>query len=128
WETSLMLYLYPELVNLDLTPKGLSSFDRAVKYGVVGKDPRIHSSREKGEQMTNLIIERMVELIKNVLKTNSNNPIKTCYDEFRKTMRKVMTIEGGKKFIDIETTEELLKFGDWQLKGSKPQREFKKFY
>ncbi|MFX1452477.1 MAG: creatininase family protein [Promethearchaeota archaeon] len=128
WETSLMLYLYPELVDLDLAPKNLSGFDRAVKYGIMGKDPRIHASREKGEQMTNLIVERMVTLIQEVLKTNSNMPIKTCYDEFRKTMNKVYTIEGGKKYMDIQTDEELVEFGVWQLKGNKPQKEFKKFY
>ncbi len=128
WETALMLYLYPELVKLDLAPKNLSGLDRAFQYGIIGKDPTTHASKEKGEQMTNIIVERLVNLIREVLNTNSNLPIRTCYDEFRKTMKKVYTIKGGKKFMDIETIKELIKLGVWQLRGNKPKKEFKKFY
>lgn len=55
WETSLMMALRPELVDLSRLPK-----DQGVKLvGVFGQDPRVHASKEYGERGVELMVERV---------------------------------------------------------------------
>ena len=64
WETSLMMVLRPELVDLDRLPK-----DPDEKLiGVGGRDPREHACVEYGQQGLELIIERVAEKVAELLK------------------------------------------------------------
>lgn len=66
WETSLMMYFRPELVDLEQLPKD----EAEALIGVMGRDPRKYASREYGEKGVKLIIEKIDNKIKNILKAN----------------------------------------------------------
>ena len=63
WETSLMMVLRPDLVDLSQQPTD----PNAKLVGVSGRDPRQHASVDYGQQGLDLIIERMREKIKELL-------------------------------------------------------------
>lgn len=66
WETSLTQALFPDLVDMsEAEPEG-QPLD-----GVGGEDPRTHASAELGEQMADLISERLVAVADRLLRNTS---------------------------------------------------------
>lgn len=63
-ETSLVMALRPELVNMDNLPKDLEIWPLAV----AGKDPRVYASKELGEKIIEIQGERMEKTLKNALR------------------------------------------------------------
>ena len=60
WETSLMMYLRPELVNMEqIKDEDLKSESGRKEAGIYGRDPRIYASRELGKKIANRIAERI---------------------------------------------------------------------
>lgn len=62
-ETSLMMALRPELVHLENLSLDLEEKPKAVS----GKDPRTHSSPEKGRQAISIQVERMSKILRGAL-------------------------------------------------------------
>ena len=65
WETSLMMYLRPDLVDLSRLPA--EGAEEAL-IGVWGRDPRKHASREFGQKGVEAIVTRIGEKVKEMLK------------------------------------------------------------
>jgi len=63
WETSLMLALRPDLVDLSRLPQG----EKEALVGVNGRDPRVHASREFGERGVEAVVRRVGEKVKELL-------------------------------------------------------------
>lgn len=63
WETSLMMYLRPELVDLSQLPQDPNE----LLIGVMGRDPRQHASREFGHRGTELIVEKTTTKVHELL-------------------------------------------------------------
>lgn len=59
WETSIFWYFYPEYTHMELLPKDLSVKPK----GVVGEDPRAHASRELGEKVVELIVNKLADKV-----------------------------------------------------------------
>jgi creatinine amidohydrolase/Fe(II)-dependent formamide hydrolase-like protein len=58
WETSLLMYLRPELVDLSqIADEDLDTDEGRKTAGIYGKDPRRFASVELGEKIANGIIE-----------------------------------------------------------------------
>lgn len=58
WETSLLMYLRPELVDLgQIADEKLDTPEGQQAAGIYGKDPRLHASRELGATIANGIVE-----------------------------------------------------------------------
>ncbi|MCL2096749.1 MAG: creatininase family protein [Oscillospiraceae bacterium] len=62
-ETSLVMALRPELVQMDRLPEDIGQIPVAVS----GKDPRIHAGRETGEKIIETQLERMSGIITDIL-------------------------------------------------------------
>jgi len=62
-ETSLVMALRPELVQMNR----LSDVPEQYPVGVGGKDPRIHASKEKGDKIIELQLERMAKILTDIL-------------------------------------------------------------
>jgi creatinine amidohydrolase len=65
WETSLMLALRPDLVDMSRLP---AEGGPEVLIGVGGRDPRRHASREYGQQGVEAIVKRVGEKVSEMLK------------------------------------------------------------
>jgi len=64
WETSLMMALRPDLVDLGRLPP-----DPDVKLVAVwGRDPRFNASQEYGQRAVSLIVERVVGRVEDLLR------------------------------------------------------------
>ena len=57
WETSNMMFLYPELVNLPALGDGPINFDMKPPHGIKGLDPRKYASAAVGERNCELCAE-----------------------------------------------------------------------
>jgi len=64
WETSLMMALRPELVDMSRLPAGGGP---EALIGIMGKDPRQHASKEFGWRGVNAIVRRVGEKVKELL-------------------------------------------------------------
>jgi creatinine amidohydrolase/Fe(II)-dependent formamide hydrolase-like protein len=64
WETSLMLALRPDLVDLSRLP---AEGDEEALIGVWGRDPRKHASVEFGRQGVEAIVRRVGEKVRGLL-------------------------------------------------------------
>jgi creatinine amidohydrolase len=62
-ETSLMMALHPELVEMQNLPQDLNEFPVAI----AGHDPRIYASATKGFEAIRLQVDRMREILKDAL-------------------------------------------------------------
>jgi len=63
-ETSLVMALRPELVQMERLPK----IDKGWPVGVGGKDPRVHASARVGRKAIKLQIKRMAKILRDALK------------------------------------------------------------
>jgi creatinine amidohydrolase len=60
WETSILMYLRPELVEMDrISGEALTSEDGAREAGIWGRDPRTDASRDLGEKIVNRIADNI---------------------------------------------------------------------
>ena len=60
WETSILMYLRPDLVEMDkIKHEELSTKEGAQEAGIWGRDPRTDASRELGEKMVNRIADNI---------------------------------------------------------------------
>jgi creatinine amidohydrolase len=62
-ETSLIMALRPELVQMERLPKDLNDWP----VGVGGRDPRTNASRKLGEEAIRLQTERMTKILREAL-------------------------------------------------------------
>jgi len=70
WETSLMMYLRPELVDMwQIKDENLESEEGRKEAGIWGLDPRKYASQELGEKIANRIAERIGQKAQELLAT-----------------------------------------------------------
>ena len=62
-ETSIMMYLYPDLVKIGNLP----SDPKTWPLGILGKDPRIHASSSQGKDIVDFELKKMKSLIQGEL-------------------------------------------------------------
>jgi creatinine amidohydrolase len=68
WETSLLMYLRPELVDISrIAHENLESDDGRKEAGIYGRDPRKFASRELGEKIANAIADSVGQKAKQLL-------------------------------------------------------------
>jgi creatinine amidohydrolase len=63
WETSILWALRPELVDMKRLDKGLNK----PLEGVSGEDPRVHASKQLGEKVVNVIVDRLTQVARRLL-------------------------------------------------------------
>lgn len=62
-ETSIMMYLHPELVHMEKLPADTAIWPK----GMLGKDPRIHASSKHGKDIIDFEVNKMKNLIEKEL-------------------------------------------------------------
>lgn len=60
WETSILMYLHPDLVELErIRHEVLTTPEGTKEAGIYGRDPRTDASRELGERIVNRIVDNL---------------------------------------------------------------------
>jgi len=88
WETSIMMAIDEDQVDLSAMPEGLGPIERMVRFGVMGQDPVSKSSREKGEQAINLIAKNLSDLVLALLENPDEKAIEKMYSGLSREIRK----------------------------------------
>ena len=70
WETSILWYLRPELVDINRLPKTKESLN-IYDHGIMGEDPRANASQELGKEIVATIVSRLAETSLRLLKDTS---------------------------------------------------------
>ena len=118
WETSILMAIRPELVNLSAMPGGLTAVERLEKYGVMGQDPTSEASSEKGRMAIEHIAGELADVVQRVMKENNDRAFEEVYERYRKTMNyfSVRIIDVGRKALGVQSIRELIRYGVWMLR------------
>ncbi len=99
WETSMMLAMNPDFVDLERLPSGLSYPERTIRHGVWGIDPKEHASKEIGEKVLNEIVKKLSQAVLKVKETHSIEPFQEIYANF--TLAKKRIRKDLNKFFEL---------------------------
>ncbi len=119
WETSIMMAMKQELVDLSAMPGGLAMFERLEKYGVMGQDPVSKASVEKGRQAIEHISTQLAKVVNRAM--NEKNDL--AFEEVYKRYEKAFNIFSKRIFhvvrqtLDVRSFGELVRFGLWGLRN-----------
>jgi creatinine amidohydrolase len=111
WETSMMMSIRPEMVDISLMPEGLSAMERCVRFGVMGKDPRALASGEKGREMMEHIVDGIANVVMRVLDEKGPLAIEGVYERFHKALRPSLKL--AREALDMHSFSELIRYGWW---------------
>lgn len=84
WESSVLLALRPDLVNLEAL--GAGSLDQ-LNQPVVGRDPRGAASASLGHSVLNLALERISSAVERLLESGDPAPLQALYAQRREYYR-----------------------------------------
>lgn len=120
WETSIMMAINPLFVDLAQIPSDLLFSERCARHGILGRDPTVHASVEKGQNAINVIVTRLSKAVEEVKATHSAEPFERIYEEFKQAqkhfynIRHPLNFDGLFKFHGMENRHELWNFIKWQ--------------
>jgi creatinine amidohydrolase len=119
WETSLMLAIRPELVDLTAMPKGLSTLDRLKLYGVMGQDPAEKAGADKGRRAITLIASNLAAAVERALKEGKDASFEEAYKKYDRALipfsRKIFHVI--REALDVHSLPELIRYGLWSWKN-----------
>ncbi len=70
WETSILWYLRPELVDVKRFPETEETIN-IYEHGIIGENPRVNASQELGKEIVTTIVNRLAETALRLLKNTS---------------------------------------------------------
>ncbi|MCP4761080.1 MAG: creatininase family protein [archaeon] len=127
WETSMMMAINPDWVNLEVLPNNLNFAERTITLGIMGIDPKIHASKELGEKTLKKCVERLSNAVLEVKEKNSIKPFNEIYSRYDECMKEQLSVfRNGKlqynKIFEnqgIESIKEGIEIFKWQKLNKK---------
>jgi len=112
WETSIMMAIKPEWVDVSVLPNGLSACERLEKHGVMGQDPSVKADPEKGEKAIAHIAEGMADAVERVLKDGDDKAFEEAYVRYSKSISifQKRAYKVGKEAFDVHSVGEMIKY------------------
>lgn len=119
WETSIMMGIRPDLVNLSAMPGELPTMERLAKFGVMGQDPVSKASAEKGRQAIDHIARRLAETVERAMSENCDAAFEDVYTNYDKAMNIFSSgiLQVARKALDVRSIGELIRYGIWTLRN-----------
>lgn len=109
WETSILMAIAPELVDLGALPADPLSLDeRAARLGIFGIDPRTHASAGEGRRALDLIVQRLAESATRMLSEGNSDAAEEIYARHAAALRR--PIEAGKIAYGTHSAWEVVTF------------------
>jgi creatinine amidohydrolase len=119
WETSLMLAIRPELVDLSAMPRGLSTMDRLKLYCVMGQDPTEKADAEKGRQAIAMIVSNLSAAVQQALKDGSDAGFEAAHEKYGRALspfsRKIFHVI--REALDVHSLADLIRYGWWSFRN-----------
>jgi len=82
WETSIMMALRPGLVDIAAVPPHEGAIARTVRWGVMGKDPGLHSDAGLGERVVEEIVSGLTGLVEETLRNGNDSAYVRLWREY----------------------------------------------
>jgi creatinine amidohydrolase len=121
WETSIMMALRPELVDLAALPAGMSTLERQARAGVMGQDPRSKASVEDGRRAVELVAGKLAAAVESALAEKSDRAFEDIYRDSDRALRPSLKNHLGwdlaKEALDVHSVPELLRYWLWTLRN-----------
>lgn len=119
WETSFMMAIRPDLVDLSAMPAALPTMERLAKFGVMGQDPISRATAERGRQAIEHITQRLAAALKRAMDGNCDR----AFEEVYKNYDKSLSIFSGRiarvarTALDVHSIGELIRYEIWTLRN-----------
>ncbi len=124
WETSLMMAINQNYVDLRNIPKGMNFTERSRIHGILGIDPTI-STIETGKKALDLMVKRLSNAILEVQKTHSIKLFNDIYENYANIRGSKFDFTKTLRIYGINDKKEGLKYLSWMLfKKGKHDPEF----
>jgi creatinine amidohydrolase len=113
WETSIMMAIAPELVDVSVLPAGLTAVPRMTDLGVMGQDPKTNASPEKGRAAIARITENLAALVGRALTENTDAAIEDAYRFSDRALRVLSPriLHVIREALDVHSLRELIRYG-----------------
>jgi len=120
WESSIMLAIQPEWVDLSAMPSGLSAMDRLTSYGTMGKDPTAWASAEKGRAAIDRIVHGLSNAIYRVMAEQNDDAFEVAYRRHARANRifSPRVFHLIREALDVHSIGELVRYLRWTAKNS----------
>ena len=120
WESSIMLAIQPEWVDLSAMPGGLSTIERLTRYGTMGKDPTSEASAEKGRAAIDHIVTGLSDAVRRVMDERSDDAFETVYQAYARAVRvfspRVFYLI--REALDVHSIGDLVRYLRWTARNS----------
>jgi creatinine amidohydrolase len=120
WESSLMLAIQPEWVDLSAMPRGLSVMERLTRYGTMGKDPTSRASAEKGRAAIDHIVTGLASAVRRVVTEGSDDAFESVYDTYARAIRVLSprVLYLIREALDVHSIGDLVRYLRWTARNS----------
>jgi creatinine amidohydrolase len=120
WESSIMLAIQPDWVDLSAMPGGLSVMERLTRYGTMGKDPTSRASAEKGRAAIDHIVTGLSNAVRRVMADQNDDAFETVYAAYAKAIRvfspRVFYLI--REVLDVHSIGDLVRYLRWTSRNS----------
>ena len=119
WETSFMMAIRPELVDLSAMPAGLPTMERLVQFGVMGQDPIAKANAERGKQAIEHVTQRLAAVLKKAMDEQCDRAFEEVYKGYDKSVSIVSPgiVQVARTALDVHSVGELIRYGIWTLRN-----------
>ena len=111
WETSIMLAMRPETVDLAAMPAGLPTLERLKRFGVMGQDPASRADAERGRQAIAHIAGELAQAVLQARRDRSDRAFEVLYENYDEALRPSRRLI--REALDVHSMLELVRYGFW---------------
>jgi len=108
WETSLMLAMAPEMVDLEALPGDMDSIRRMIKLGVMGRDPAT-ATAEDGDKVIEVIVGGIAEVVGKALEDGDDRAFEEVYSRLSRKVRR-SPLKVAYEAFDVRSVGELARY------------------
>jgi creatinine amidohydrolase len=118
WETSIMLAIQPDQVDLSAMPGGLPVIERLTRYGTMGKDPATRADAAKGRAAIDHIAAGLSNAVHRVRTERSDAAFEAAYGTYASALRILSPrlLHLVREALDVRSLGELVRYLRWTYK------------
>jgi creatinine amidohydrolase len=120
WESSMMLAIQPEWVDLTAMPAGLPVMERLTRYGTMGQDPTLRADAEKGRAAIEHIASGLSNAVHRVREDRNDAAFETVYATYAKALRVLSprVLHLIREALDVHSVGDLVRYLAWTYRNS----------
>jgi creatinine amidohydrolase len=120
WESSIMLAIRPEWVDLSAMPRGLPVMERLTRFGTMGKDPTTRASASMGRDAIEHVATGISDAVRRVIAERSDRAFEAVYDSYARATRVLSprVLHLIREALDVDSVGDLVRYLAWTSRNS----------